>query len=359
MSSHLSIDKPVNPFTDTLLATLKRHPKRIVFPEGEDLRVIRVAARLVREEAVAPILVGDRERITKLAADNDVDMKYVRIVTPETSSDLALFCERFERIERLRGNPDADAREIMVRPHFFASMMVQYGQADAMVAGNKVGVAAVYRAATRMIKPLPDCKQVFGITAAYVPAFEQFGNHGMIFMADNGVADSVSVEDLGNMASLTGQFAFHLKGSPVRVALLSSSTKGSNPHSSAKKVEAAAALAKSLIADKYLSDNIAVDGELQIDAALDPEVMRMRGYTGSSADVLIFPDVDTGDIVSRLLDMLPDVRVYGLFLAGLALPVVQIPRMASEDRIFGSALIAGLEAIKFHQLHPMGNAEVF
>lgn len=352
--------KSVNSFTHPILDILRRHPKRIVFPEGEDVRVIRVAARLVKEAVIAPILLGDKARIREIAAENGIEMAYIRIVNPATSSDLDLFCERYQRIEKLRGNPETDAREIMMRPQYFAAMMVQYGQADGMVAGNQTGIAAVYRAATRMIKPSPDSKKVFGITVAKVPAFESYGNGGHFCMADTGVVADPSVEDLAEMALVTGQFAHHLKGAPVRVAMLSSSTKGSNPHAAAKKMEAATVLAQSLVADKFLSDQIVVEGEIQIDAALAPEAHHMRcGNASPSADVLIFPDLDTGDITARLLALFPDVQLYGLFLAGLALPVVQIPRLASEDRIFGSSLVAGLEAIKFHQLHPAGTAEVF
>lgn len=352
-----------NSFAEPALEILRRHPKRIVFPEGEDIRVIRVAARLVAEGGIVPILLGNKEKIRRMADEDGISTRYIRIIEPKNSSDLALFSARYERIERFRGNPAiANSAEVMERPHYFASMMVQYGQADAMVAGNQVGIVAVYRAAARMIKPLAESKKVFGITVAHIPSFEKYGNKGIFYLADTGLVNEPSVEELADMALVTGQFARHLKGSAVRVAMLSSSTRGSNPHSMAKKMGAATVLAKRQAADKFLTEDIFIEGETQIDAAIDPAAYCMRGGqegAASSADVLIFPDLDTGDIVSRMLSLFPDVKLYGLFLAGLALPVVQVPRLTTEDRIFGSSLIAGLEAIKSHQLHPGGNAEVF
>lgn len=350
----------LNAFTSPLLEILKRHPKRIVFPEGEDLRVIRVAALLVAEQAVAPILLGNKEKIRGMAAEAGISLQFVRVIEPEKSSDLTLFCERFERIERLRGNPSVDALSVMTRPHFFAAMMVQYGQADAMVAGNQIGAAGVYRTAMRMIKPAPEGKGIFGVSAAVVPDFVRYGKEGIIFLADTGVVNEPSVEILANHAVATGQLAFHLLGRPVRVAMLSSSTRRSNPHPASERVAAAAVLAQSIVSEKMLTDKITIEGEIQLDAALDPEACGMRcGVSSCSADVLIFPDLDSADIVVKLFELMSDVHLYGLFLAGLALPVVQIPRQACLDQIFGSTLVAGIEAIKFHQVHPEGSADVY
>ena len=288
-------------------------------------------------------------------------MQFIRVIDPVKSSDLTLFCERYERIQRMRGMAEVDSYSVMTRPQFFASMMVQYGQADAMVAGNLVGAKAVYRAAMRMIKPLPDAKCIFGVLAARVPAFEHYGNDGLFMMADTALHPEPTVEELADMAVVSGYRAFHLLGRPVRVSLLSSSTRGSNPHTGAQRVAAATTLAQSRISDQGQSENIEIVGEMQFDAALDPEAsgIRMGGEAFKSADVVVFPDLDSADICAKMLSLMPDVQLYGTFVAGLALPVVQVPRRVSEERLFGSSLMAGTEAIKFHQVHPGGLAELY
>lgn len=140
---------PLNDFTGPLLDNLKRHPKRIVFPEGEDVRVLRVSQRFVEEQAGAPILLGRREVITRMAEMNGISLKFVRIIEPGKSSDLQMFCGRYERAEQMFGNGlPMNTREIVSEPVHFAAMMVLYGQADAIVAGNMKRVASVFRAVT-------------------------------------------------------------------------------------------------------------------------------------------------------------------------------------------------------------------
>lgn len=351
----------LNYFTALLLGILKRHPKRVVFAEGEDIRVIRVAARLVQEEAIAPILLGKRNTITALAEEESISLRFIRIINPETAQDLPLFCERFTRIERLKGNPAVDALSVMSRPLYFAAMMVQYGQADAMIAGNHSGAASVIRAATRMIKPLSPKHSIFGVMAALIPDLEPFGNHGLIFAADTGITPDPSVSDLAYIALSTGHIARHILGRNVQVALISSSTKSSHNHPSAQRSSAATALAQSNAYTEGLNEEIKFLGEIQIDAALDPEAYAIRYETTPSrpsSDALIFPSLDAADIWIKSLKFMPDVKLYGMFLAGLSVPVVQIPRQVNEDRIFGSALAAGIEAIKSHELYPQGTTDI-
>lgn len=351
-----------NEFTAPLAENLRRHPKRLVFPEGEDLRVIRVAQRLATEELAAPILLGNREKIRKLAEDNGIRLKFVKIIEPENASDLGLFCERLENIERLRGNPSVDAVSIMVRPHYFAAMMVQYGQADAMIAGNQVAAATVYRAVTRLVKPLPGVKQYFGVEILHSPAFREIGGEATLFVADMGVIAEPSLEQLAMIAIETGKMARHFLAEPVRVAMLSSSTRGSHPSVSAERMRNATSACQQIIAGNQLLRDISVFGEIQIDAAINPAASRIR--LGSSheckpAQVLVFPDLDSADIALKIFGMSPQVQSYGMFIQGLAAPIAQVPRMVSEEQLYGTALAVGVEAIKFHVLHPEGMAEVY
>lgn len=350
---------PLNLFTERLIKTLKTHPKRIVFPEGEDIRIIRVAARLVKEEVATPILLGNKKAIRELAESEGISLQYIRVITPSLSPDLPLFCRRYERIERLKNNEVFDAENVMSRPHYFASMMIQYGNADAMVTGNASPAPVILRAVGRMIKTVPNSKGIFGIMAAVVPAFEVFGNQGLIFMADMAMNPVPTVDELADIGVQTGLIARHVLGRPVRVAMLSSSTHGSHPGAPAERVKAATALAQARVDELGMVDELFIEGEVQADAALDTEVckMRLQGAHHPSADVLIFPTLDSADITIKILDLFPDIRVYGKFLAGLSLPVVLASRMSSEERLFGSALVAGFEAVKYHQAHPEGYDE--
>src|SRR5690606_19592952 len=119
--------------TTVVLEQLRRHPKRVVFTEGEDVRVLAAAARLVENEAVAPILLGNRERIRNLAKANDIPLKFIHTIDPPLASDFGLFCQRVENMARYRTVSIGTPEEIVAKPHYFGSLMVQYGQADAIV----------------------------------------------------------------------------------------------------------------------------------------------------------------------------------------------------------------------------------
>ena len=182
-------DFPTEPKTGNnvvrhLLDQLRRHPKRVVFTEGEDIRVIEAAARLVKEEVVAPILLGNRERIRALAAEHSVPLKFIHVIDPPNASDFGLFCQRVENMARYRtmqlGNPE----EIVARPHYFGALMVQYGQADAIVGGNQALPAAYFRALLHTIKPLPTVPKIFGVSLLIGPHLKNLGGSGILLLAD-------------------------------------------------------------------------------------------------------------------------------------------------------------------------------
>lgn len=356
----------LNSFTQPLVEILKRHPKRVVFPEGEDLRVLEVAAWLVKQEAVVPILLGSRARIREMAEQHGIKLTFVKIIDPASASDLELFCERYERIERLRGNKQVDAGAIMQMPHYFAAMMVQYGQADAMVAGNQVSSFTVFRAISRLIKPLADVSQYFGVSSVVMPSIDadgQVNGERVLYLADTCVSAEPSIEQLAMIAVKTGKLAAHALGRGVRVAMLSSSTKGSNPGPSAEKMRSAAIVASNLANELYLSDEVQVYGEVQVDAALSQKAGNVRLGSKSAnqqtADVLVFPNLDSADIALKLLELSNQVKTYGMFVHGLSAPVAQVSRLCSSEQLMGTALAAGVEAIRFHVLHPDGLAEVY
>lgn len=342
-----------NVVTHQLIEQLRRHPKRVVFTEGEDLRVIQAAARLVKDEAVIPILLGRRTRIRAIAGQNHISLNFVRIINPLKSSDLPLFVKRAANMARYRDNHQVDTEETIARPHYFGSMMVQYGHADAIVGGNQAIPASFFRALLHNIKPLKEVPRIFGVSLLSAPHFPLLGKNGMLFLADTGLIPQPDVEQLTSIAVETGKLAHHFLGRRPIVDLLSHSTKGSSSTKDAQKIAAATALAKNRITNELL--DIELDGELQADVAIDPEAAEIKlpdAARRKPADVLVFPNLDAGHISLKLLEHLAGAQVYGKLILGLARPAAQIPRTASVETIYGTAAAVAVEAIKYHELHP-------
>ena len=345
-----------NSVTRYLLEQLRRHPKRVVFTEGEDLRVIRAVARLVEEEVVAPILLGNKERIRALAAANSVSLKFVHIIDPPLASDFKLFCQRVENMARYRTMQIGDPAEIVARPHYFGALMVQYGQADAIVGGNQALPAAYFRALLHTIKPLPNVPKIFGVTLLTGSHLKHLGGNDILFLADCGLIPNPDVSELAAIAIETGKLAHHFLGRKAFVAMLSHSTKGSASTPDARRMAAAAALAQDEAMKQFLE--VSIEGELQADVALDPaaaEIKLPAAEVRPTADVLVFPNLDAAHISLKLLQHVAGAQNYGQLILGLSRPAAQVSRTASVETIFGTAAAVAVEAIKFHQLHPDGD----
>lgn len=342
--------------TQYLLDQLRHHPKRVVFTEGEDVRVIEAANRLVAEEVIAPILLGNRERIHTMAEDAGLSMRFIHVIDPPNATDFPLFCRRVENMARYRSMKLGEAEELVSRPHYFGSLMVQYGQADAVVGGNQALPAAYFRALIHTIKPLAHVPKLFGVMVLTAPHLDHMGGDGLLFMADTGLIPEPDVTQLASIAVETGKLASHMLGRPARVAMLSHSTKGSATTDSARKMAAAAALARDHIAKEYL--DIQIDGEVQADVALDPaaaEIKLTEPGKSQTADVLVFPNLDASHIAMKIMQHVAGANGYGQLIIGLARPAAQIPRTASANTIFGTAAAVAVEAIKYHQLYPNGD----
>jgi phosphotransacetylase len=355
MSDFTTEPQPANSVTRHLLDQLRRHPKRVVFTEGEDIRVIRAAARLVKEEVVAPILLGNRERIRALAAQHSVPLTFIHIIDPPLASDFGLFCQRVENMDRYRTRQLGKAEEIVARPHYFGALMVQYGQADALVGGNIAMPATFFRALLHTIKPLPGVPKIFGVSILVGPHLQNLGASGLLFLADCGLIPNPDVRELAAIALETGKLAHHFLGRKPLVAMLSHSTKGSASTPDARRMAAAASLAQAEVHKAFL--DIDIEGELQADVALDPvasEIKTSSPGTRPTADVLVFPNLDAAHISLKLLQHVAGAQNYGQLILGLSRPAAQVPRTASEETPFGTAAAIALEAIKFHQLYPDG-----
>jgi phosphotransacetylase len=355
MSQIFSSPTSGSSLTRHLLDQLRRHPKRVVFTEGEDIRVLQAAARLVTEEAVAPILLGNRERIRALATANDISLKFVHIIDPPLASDFELFCQRVQNMARYRTIQIGNPAEIVARPHYFGALMVQYGQADAIVGGNQALPAAYFRALIHTIKPLPNVPKIFGVSILTGSHLQHLGGSGILFLADSGLIPTPDVAELAAIALETGRLAHHFLGRKTFVAMLSHSTKSSANTADARRIAAAASLAQDAALKQFL--DISIEGEIQADVALDPAAAEIKlpgAEARPTADVLVFPNLDAAHMSLKLLQHVAGAQSYGQLILGLSRPAAQVPRTASVETIFGTAAAIAVEAIKFHQLYPDG-----
>jgi phosphate acetyltransferase len=231
-------------------------------------------------------------------------------------------------------------------------MMVAMHQADGFVSGTNQNVGSVLRPLFQIIKVAP---QTTTASSCQVMEVEDsgYGEKGVIFMADCGVIPEPTVEQLADIAVSTAQLARHLMGVRPRVALLSFSTKGSSSHPSIGRVQAATALAEQKAASKQFEADF--DGELQVDTALVPEIAVRKSPQGKivgNANVLIFPDLNSGNIASKLVRHIARANAYGQILLGLDRPAADVSRGSSAHDILGVAAIVGAQAIDYHLLYP-------
>lgn len=349
--AHCDTKRPMR-FIGNIIEKLQRHPKRIVFPEGTEPRVLQAARQYYSLRLGAPILLGDRSRIKAIAEALNVSLQGIRIVNPAESDDLGNFARRFEVLRRSKGLKGLEARDAMLQQDYYGAMMVAMHQADGFVSGATLVGNSVLRPLFQIIKVAPET-----LTASSCLVMEvedsRFGDQGVLFMADCGVIPEPTVEQLADIAVSTAQLARHLLGIRPRVALLSFSTKGSSKHPSLGRIQAATALAQKKALEKQLDADF--DGELQVDTALIPEIAQRKspgGIIAGNANVLIFPDLNSGNIASKLVRHVARANAYGQILLGLDRPAADVSRGSTAHDILGVAAIIGVQAIEYNSLYP-------
>jgi phosphate acetyltransferase len=339
-------------FIGSVIEKLQRHPKRIVFPEGTEPRVLQAARQFHSLRLGVPILLGDRTKVKQAAEQLNVPLEGVRIINPAESEDLDNFARRFERLRRFKGVKEQEAREAMTKPNYFGAMMVAMHQVDGLVSGTNEITGSVLRPLFQIIKVAP---QTTTASSCMVMEVEdtRFGEQGVLVMADCGVIPEPTVDQLADITVSTARLAAQLLGVRPRVALLSYSTKGSATHPSIGKVQAACALAQQKARQAGLEADF--DGELQVDAALIPAIAERKlpdSKVAGRANVLIFPDLNSGNIASKLIQHVARANAYGQILLGLDRPAADVSRGSNAHDILGVAAIVGLQAIEYKKLYP-------
>jgi len=230
-------------FIGNVIEKLQRHPKRVVFPEGTEPRVLQAARQFQALKLGAPIVLGDPARVKEVAAGLSLPLDGIRVINPATSEELDNFANRLFRLRREKGMRVPEAREAVLQPNYFGTMMVAMHQADGLVSGASHITGSVLRPLFQIIKAAPDITTVSSCMIMEVED-TRFGEDGVLFMADCGVIPDPNVEQLAEIAVTTARLARHMLGVRPRVALLSFSTKGSASNPSVGKMQAATAQAR-------------------------------------------------------------------------------------------------------------------
>ena len=339
-------------FIGSVIEKLQRHPKRVVFPEGEERRILQAARQFQALRLGAPIVLGNHEKVKQTAEGLKISLEGIRVIDPAASEEMENFARRFHALYRDKGIRATEAREALLQPNFFGAMMIAMHQADGLVSGAAHTTASVLRPLLQIIQAAPGMATVSSCMVMEVED-TRLGENGVLFMADCGVVPDPSVDELADIAIATAQLARHLLNVRPRVALLSFSTKGSASHPSVGKVQAATTMAKFKAEQSLLDADF--DGELQVDAALVPEIAERKSLDSKiagRANVLIFPELNSGNITSKLVRLVGHANAYGHILTGLNRPAADVTRGSNAHDILGVAAIIGVQATDYHKLYP-------
>ncbi len=337
---------------EKLTAKLQRHPKRVVFSEGADPRVLQAARQFATRKMGVPVLLGDRTAIKDNAAKLDINLDGIRIIEPERSEDFDGFVTSLENFRRYKDLKLTEAREAVKDPSTFATLMLATNRVDALVSGATTTASSALRPLFRIIPRHSGVR-----TASSMLILDQeekkIGINGVLFLADCGVIPEPDADQLSDIAVTTAKIAHHLTNALPRVAMLSYSSKSLTTHHNAiVKIRAATELARRKA--KSVDVAMEIDGELQVDAALDPATAKGKNIGGpvaGRANILIFPDLNSGNIASKLVQILAETNMYGQILTGLTKPSAEISRGASAHDVFGAAAIVGCQAIDHRLLY--------
>lgn len=326
-------------FIEEMKVKAKKNIKTIVLPEATDERVLEAADIILKEGFANIILVGDENQILNIANEKGFDLSKAKIVNPTESNTYEEYVETFYELRKLKGIDINKAKEMIKDPVYFAMMMVKQGDCDGLVSGAIHSTADTLRPALQILKTAPNTKLVSAFFLMVVPNCE-YGEKGTFVFSDCGLNPNPNAEELSEIAISSAKSFEQLVGKTPRVGMLSFSTYGSAKSDSTEKVVEATNLVKEKMPD------LLVDGELQLDAAIIPEVAKSKA-PGSSvagyANTLIFPNLDAGNIGYKLTQRLAKAEAYGPLCQGIAKPVNDLSRGCSAQDIVGVVAITAVQ----------------
>ena len=318
----------------------KENKKRIVLPEGDEPRTVKAAVDITKEGLAIPVLLGEKEKIQKVASEQGVDVSGIEIVNPLTSDKAASYAKALYELRKAKGVTEEDAKKLVTDPMYYGIMMVKLEDADGLVSGAVHTTGDMLRPALQLIKTKPGMKVVSSSFLMDCPN-KSLGEDGLLVYADCVVMPCPTAEELAHIAVSAAETARVLCGiKEPRVALLSFSTKGSAKHDLVNKVQEATAIAHKLAPDLLL------DGEMQFDAALVPEVGASKAPgspVAGRANVLIFPDLQAGNIGYKITQRIGGAECFAV-LQGLAKPCNDLSRGCSVEDIVNTVAMTAVQA---------------
>jgi phosphate acetyltransferase len=327
-------------FADVLVEKAKKLNKKIVLPETEDERTLMAAERIVKEGIARVVLVGQPDQVLKDARKVNADISGCEILSPFDSKIAEPLAEKLYGYRKEKGLSRAQASELIKDYLYFATMLLKEGLVDGYVGGASHTTADNLRPALQIIKAAPGLRTVSSFFLMIHPN-PKWGENGVLLYSDCGMVEMPTAEQLADIAVASARTFRQLVGAEPRVAMLSYSTKGSAKSPDTEKVIKATELAKKLAPD------VLIDGEMQADAALIPSVAERKckgSPVGGRANVLIFPDLDAGNIAYKITERLAGAQALGPLVQGMAKPAHDLSRGCSVDDIVKVAAIAAIMA---------------
>ena len=327
-------------FIEQIKQRAKKDIKTIILPEAEDKRVLEAASKVAKEGFANIILLGNKEQIEKDSSKYNLDLSKIEIIDVNSSDKKQDYANKLYELRKAKGLTLDEAEKLIEEPIYFGMMMLKNNEADGLVSGAAHSTANTLRPALQILKTAPNTKLVSAFFIMCVPNCE-YGEHGNFVYGDCGLNQNPTADELSEIAISSAKSFEDLVQSEPKVAMLSYSTYGSAKSELTEKVIEATKLVKEKL------PNLLVDGELQVDAAIVPEISKSKA-PGSpiegNANVLIFPDLDAGNIGYKLTQRLAKAEAYGPLCQGIAKPVNDLSRGCSAEDIVGVVAITSVQA---------------
>ena len=329
-------------FIENIKNRAKQEIKTIVLPEAEDIRTLKATQIALKEKYANIVLVGNEEIIKQKAQENNVNIEGATIINPQTSKDYEKYAQLLYELRKNKGMTIEQAKELVLNPVYFGMLMVkdEETKADGLVSGAAHSTADTLRPALQILKTAPDTKLVSAFFVMVVPDCE-YGENGTFIFGDAGLNENPNPDQLSEIAISSSKSFAQLVQKEPKVAMLSYSSHGSAHSELTEKVIEATKLLKEK------EPNLIADGELQLDAAIIPEVAASKAPTSTlkgEANVLIFPNLDAGNIGYKLVQRLGKAEAYGPLCQGIAKPVNDLSRGCSAEDIAGVIAITAVQA---------------
>ena len=326
-------------FIENIKARAKSDKKTIVLPEASDIRTLQAAHQVLAEDIANVVLIGNQAEITEKAVG--LDLSKANIVDPNSFEEMDTYIAELVKLREKKGMTADKASQLLHRdPLFLGVMMVKQGLADGMVAGAIHATADVLRPSLQILKTAPGTKLVSAFFVMVVPNCE-YGSNGTFIFSDAGLNQNPNAEELAAIAQSSAKSFAQLVGEEPVVGMLSHSTYGSAKHADVDKVVEATRIAQEE------APELKIDGELQLDAAIVPSVGSAKAPNSDvagKANVLVFPDLDAGNIGYKLVQRLAKAEAYGPVTQGIAKPVNDLSRGCSAEDIVGVVAITAVQA---------------